>query len=414
MKTTIVAMGLLILAGLTARAARAGDCPRFRGPTGSGVFDETGLLKTWPANGPKPAWSAKGLGEGYSSAVVVGGTVYVTGQDSAGQGLLFAFGEDGSEKWKAPYGPEVGKLGPARPGSRGSPTVDGDRVYVVSGFGRLVTLDAKTGKELSAVDLPKRFGGKMLGFGCAESVLVDGDNVICTPGGPDASIVALNKKTGETIWQSKGLSQPSGYCSAGLIVVGGRKIVTTMLAASVVGLDAATGKVLWSHANRQGNGTQPNTPVYADGMLYATAGRGTGGVALALAADGTSVTAKWTDKTLDNSMQGVVLIDGHIYGTAGGRRGKGLICQELAGGKIAWTAPEVSSGAVVAADGMLYIYGSDGTVRLVKPDAKAYTPVSQFKVMLGAGMHLAHPTIANGRLYIRHGDALAVYDIAAK
>ena len=405
---------VLILVGLAARAARAADCPRFRGPTGNGVFEETGLLKTWPADGPKLAWSAKGLGEGYSSAVVAGGTVYVTGQDSTGQGLLFAFGEDGSEKWKAPYGPEVGKLGPARPGSRGSPTVDGDRVYVVSGFGRLVTLDAKTGKELAAVDLPKRFGGKMLRFGCAESVLVDGEKVVCTPGGPDASIVALDKKTGETIWQSKGLSQPSGYCSASLIEVGGKKIVTTMLGQSVVGVDAATGKVLWAHANRQGNDMQPNSPVYADGIVYATAGRGTGGVALALSADGTSATQKWTDKTLDNSMQGVVVIDGHVYGTAGGRGGKGLICLELAGGKVAWTAPEVKAGALVAAEGMLYIYGSDGTVRLVKPDAKAYTPVSQFKVTHGAGMHLAHPTIANGRLYIRHGDALAAYDIAAK
>ena len=400
----------LVVCAVAASAALGADCPRFRGPAGDGKFAEAGLLKKWPDAGPKLAWSAKGLGQGYSSAVVAGGTVYVTGQDAEGQGLLFAFGLDGSQKWKMPYGPEVGKLGPARPGSRGTPMVDGDSVFVVSGFGKLATLDAKTGKVLRTVDLLKRFGAKRARYGFAECVLIDGDRLVCTPGGKDATVAAMNKKTGETVWQSKGLSQATAYCSPRLITHGGKRIIVTVVEKAVAGIDADTGKVLWTHTHTQRFGVQPNPPVYADGVLYAASG--SGGVALGLSGDGASVTEKWTDKTISSMMHGVVLVDGYVYGT-GGRRGKGLACLELKSGKVMWTCPKIKSGVVVYADGMLYVYGSDGTMHLVKANPKAFEPVSSFKITQGAGMHVAHPTIANGRLYVRHGDALMAYDIKA-
>ncbi len=212
---------VLVVVATLAVAAQAADCPRFRGQAGDGQFSETGLLKQWPQAGPKLAWSAKGLGMGYSSAVVAKDTVYVTGMDDQKQGVLFAYALDGTLKWKTPYGPEFEKQGPAPSGTRGTPTVDGDRVFVVTGLAKLVILDAAKGQVLKTVDLMERFGAKKAQFGFTDFALVDGNKVICAAGGPDASLVAMDRTTGDTLWQTKGLSQPSGYCAARLAQEGG-------------------------------------------------------------------------------------------------------------------------------------------------------------------------------------------------
>jgi len=407
-KTTV--LSLLIVTVSLAMAAQGADCPRFRGPAGDGVFPESGLLKQWPQGGAKLAWSVEGLGPGYSSAVVVAGTVYVTGMDGQNQGILFAFAIDGSPKWKTAYGPEFVKAGPAPTGTRGTPTVDGNRVLVTTGFAKLVALDAGNGQVLRTVDLLERFGAEQARFGFAECVLVDGRKIICTPGGSDASLVALDRDTGETIWQSKGLSQPSGYCSARLVRQNGRSLALTMLANSAVAVDVDSGDVVWQHEYRHRAGVQPNPVLYSDGMAYVSSGMGAGGAMLSLAESGPTAEPKWADKTLDCQMQGTVLIDGYIYGTAQSAN-KGLVCLEWKTGKVMWTAPETKQGVVVAADGMLYVYGVDGMMRLVKPNPAAYEPAGQFSVTAGTNEHWAHPTIANGRLYIRHGDALMAYDI---
>ena len=388
------------------------DSGRFRGPTGDGMFPETGLLKKWPEGGPKLAWSVNGLGEGFSSAAVVDGTVYVTGMDDQKQGYLFAFNSDGSPKWKVAYGPEMGKMGPAVAGTRGTPTVDGDIIFVMSSFAKLYTIESKKGQLLRTVDLLEVSGAEQARFGFAECILVDDNRVICTPGGPDATLMALDRNTGEKIWQSKGLSQQSAYCSARLIRQGKRKLIITLVEKGIVALDPETGKVLWQHEQSNRYGVRSSPPLYAGGRIYFCAGGGSGGIQLALADDGLSVTEKWTDKTLDPQMHGVVLVDGCIYGTAQSAK-RGLVCLDWKTGEVMWNAPEVKMAAVVSADGMLYIYGEDGTVRLVKPSREAFMQVSQFAVTQGAAQHWAHPTIANGRLYIRHGDALMAYDIKA-
>jgi outer membrane protein assembly factor BamB len=406
MNRTMVVFLLVVVIALAA-AVHGGDCPRFRGVAGDGVFPETGLLKQWPEGGPKLAWSVKGLGLGYSSAVIADRTVYVTGMDDQKQGVLFAFNLDGSPKWKTTYGPELEKRGPAVAGTRGTPTIDGDRVFLMTGFAKLITFDAAKGQALRTVDLVDRFGPKQAQFGFAECVLVDGRKVICTPGGPDASLVALDRDTGETLWQTKGLSQPSGYCSARLVNHDGRSLILTMLANSVVAVDAGSGEVVWQHEYPQRAGVQPNPPLYHNGMVYVSSGMGTGGAMLPLSS---SEPAKWTDKTLDCQMQGTVLLDGYIYGTAqSGNRG--LVCLDWKTGEAKWNAPATKMGAVVAADGMLYVYTEDGTMILVKPDPEGYKPTGQFTISAGTNEHWAHPTIANGRLYVRHGDALLVYDI---
>jgi outer membrane protein assembly factor BamB len=407
-KKTLVSV---LIAATAWAAVHAGDCPRFRGPAGDGQFPEAGLLRQWPADGPKVAWTVKGLGQGYSSATVANGTVYVTGMDEQKQGYLFAFGLDGSPKWKVAYGPELGKQGPAVAGTRGTPTVDGDRVFLETGLGKLVTFDAAKGQVLQTVDLLERFGGKPAQFGFAESVLVEGQKLICTPGGPDASLAALDKNTGEILWKTKGLSQPTGCCSARIVSYNGRQLVLTMLAQSVIAVDLGTGEVVWQHEHPHRAGVQPNPPLYADGLVYVTSGMGAGGAMLSLAETNPTAAAKWTDKTLDCQMQGAVLIDGYIYGAAQSGN-KGLVCLDWKTGKALWNAPAVGMGVVLAADGMLYVYAQqDGKMYLVKPGSAAFEAVSQFTISEGTNEHWAHPTIANGRLYVRHGDALLAYDI---
>jgi outer membrane protein assembly factor BamB len=391
-------------------AVQAADCPRFRGPAGDGMFPETGLLKQWPEGGPKLAWTVQGLGQGYSSAVVANGTVCVTGMDEQQQGHLFAFGLDGSPKWKTPYGPELEKRGPAVAGTRGTPTIDGDRIFLKTGFGKLVVFDAVTGQVLKTVDLVERFGPKQAQFGFAESVLADGQKVICTPGGPDASLVALDRNSGETLWQTKGLSQATGYCSARIVHDGDRRLLLTMLGGCVVAVDPADGRVVWQHDYPHRASVQPNPPLYADGMVYVSSGMGAGGAMFSLAESDTAAAPKWADKTLDCQMQGTVLIDGCIYGTAQSAN-KGLVCLDWKTGKVLWNAPQIKQGVVIAADGMLYVYDVDGTVHLIKPNPAAYEQVSRFAVSGGTNEHWAHPAIAGGRLYIRHGDALFAYDV---
>jgi outer membrane protein assembly factor BamB len=393
-------------------AAYGADSPRFRGPEGDGVFPETGLPKQWPQGGPKLAWSVQGLGKGFSSPVVVKDAVYVTGMDGQGQGCLFAFGSDGSQKWKTAYGPEFAQGGPAKPGTRGTPTVDGDQVFVMTSFGKLLVFDAAKGQAVKTIDVLDRFGAAQAKFGFAECVLVDGQKVVCTPGSPGAALAALDRKTGETIWQTQGFGQPSAYCSARLIRHGQKPMIVTMMEKAVIAVDPDTGKVLWQYDYPQRFGVQPNPPLYRDGMLYICSGAGAGGAMLALADDGQSVTLVWMDKTLDCQMHGVVALDGCIYGTAQSGN-KGLVCLDWKTGKAMWNAADIKAGVVISADGMLYVYADSGTMYLVKPSPESFQPAGQFAVTQGTEEHWTHPTIANGRLYIRHGDVLMAYDIKA-
>jgi outer membrane protein assembly factor BamB len=342
----------------------------------------------------------------------VDGAVYITGMDEQKQGHLFAFNTDGSQKWKTPYGPEMDKTGPAVAGTRGSACVSSDRIFVMSSFGKLIIFERENGKLLKTIDLLELSGAKQARFGFAECVLVDDNKIICTPGGPDASLMAIDKETGKKIWQTKGLSQQSAYCSSRLIRHGDQRLVITLVEKGIVAVDPDTGKVHWQHEQPNRFGVRSSPSLYADGMIYFCAGGGSGGMQLALSDDGTSVTPTWTDKTLDPQMHGVVLLDGGIYGTAQSGN-KGLVCLDWKTGKVLWNAPEVKMGVVVSADSMLYVYNANGTVFLVKPSPNAFEPVSQFTVSGGTGEHWAHPTIANGRLYIRHGEALMAYDIKA-
>jgi len=397
---------VVVLSGL----AYGGDSPQFRGPNRDGKFDEQGLLKAWPENGPPVAWVAKGIGYGYSSVDVVKGKIYVPGTSSDENGYIFVLSLDGAIEQKFLYGPETGDK--QAPGARSTPAIDGDRLYMLSGLGVVYCMNLADGQKLWEVNILERFGGQNNSWNLAESLLVDGDRVICTPGGPDAGVVALNKTNGDTVWATKGLSDQASYCAPAIIDHKGRRLLLTETARMVVGIDAATGALLWTHEHITDYDIHAVTPIYHDGLVYFSGGYGSGGGALQLSDDGASVTLKWADKNLDCQHHGVVLVDGYLYGT--GHKNGYLMCLEMATGKLMWTTKEVRQGVVVYADGMLYVYEGPkaGVVSLVKAVPTGFERTGSFKVTEGDKNHWAHPVVANGRLYIRHGDALIAYNVS--
>ncbi len=410
-KSTI-ALILSIL--LTGAVCYADDWPQFRGPNRDGKSAETGLLKKWPQGGPEMLWSVGGLGIGFSSVAVAGGFVYTTGMID-GEGFLFAYDIAGNLKWKESYGPEwTGSY----KGTRTTPTADGQRVYVFSGTGIMVCFNAKTGENIWQVDTLTKFDGKNIRWGMSGSPLIDGRKVYCAPGGKKGTIVALDKITGRTIWATTGLDELSSYSSAILIERGGNRLLINMIQKSVICVNANNGKLIWREPYETPSDTGSVTPTYKDGCLYVTSAVEReftrGGVMFELSADGTSVTEKWNDQTLDCGHGGVVLVDGYLYGSTFDGIPKGdWICLDWANGKVMydnkWNA---NKGSIIYADGMLYCYDENiGDVALVKPSPKAFEIVSSFRVTEGSGKHWAHPAISDGRLYIRHVDALIAFDI---
>ena len=393
--------------------ALAADSPQFRGPTRNGVYPETGLLKEWPEGGPAMKWSVSGLGLGFSSVAVAGGMVYTTGMKEA-EGTVFAYGLDGTLKWRKDYGTE--HHGGGYPGSRTTPTIDGGNLYLISSKGKAVCLDAASGDEKWSVDTLERFKGNKHSdaliprWSIAESVLVMEDKVICTPGGPDATVVALNRENGATIWTSKGLSDLSGYCSARLFDHGGIRQIITMTEKSMVGINPEKGEVLWTESYPAAWNIHAVSPVFHENMVYVSDGYGKGGKTFELAANGKGVKLKWEEPRLDVHHGGVVAVDGNIYGAA---TNGDLICLDFKSGQVQSSIDAVGKGSVIYADGMLYAYGEKGVLGLIEANPKQLTMKGSFKVTLGDRQHWSHPAISDGTLYLRHGDVLMAYDIRA-
>ena len=390
--------------------------PQWRGVNRDGKTSETGLMKTWPDQGPKQLWSIDGLGLGYSTVSIVDGMLYTTGMVDK-RGILFALDEDGDIKWKKDYGPEWIR---SFKGVRTTPTINDGNVYVISGQGQAACFDATTGDEKWIVDTFKMFDGKYGSWGISESPLIIDDKVICTPGGSKATFVALDKKTGKVVWASKSLDEKSSYCSPILVKRGGREIIVTMLAKSLVGVDAADGEILWqdnfADYQQKPKEINPVTPLYHDGRIYATSGYDCGGAMYQLNEDGSKIQRKWVDTTLDCHHGGVILLDGNIYGANWkGNSGGDWVCMNWDTGKIVYEDVwQKNKGAMTYADGMFYCYDEDeGTVALVKASPDKFDVVSSFQITVGKGKYWAHPVVCNGVLYIRHGEFLMAYDIKA-
>ncbi len=387
----------------------------------TGVSAETGLMKSWPADGPTLLWSNLELGKGYSQPSFGANTIYITGL-SGKDDILYALSMDGKTLWQNVMGRAWTE---ATPESRATPTVEGNRVYTCSGLGDIACIDGTTGKIIWSYKGSELNKGTYGMWGIAESLLIDGDKIYFSPGGPETMTIALNKANGNVIWKSASLNDKPGYVSPILVNYAGKKMIINASLGHFFGVDASNGEILWKVAHEQSSDPglrrfdliKCTTPLYKDGMAYITGGYDTGGMMVKIANDGKSATVAWTDPTLDDHHGGVVLVNGYIYGSNWLNNTNGnWCCIEWNTGKKMWEQPWNCKGSIISAEGMLYIYEEkNGNVGLVRPDPEKLDVVSSFKVTLGdAGPFWAHPVIHKGILYLRHTNALMAYNIKAK
>lgn len=381
------------------------DLAQWRGPNRDGIYPGNGLLKSWPETGPKLIWHYDELGAGHASAAVTGNSVYTTGEIN-GIGYLFSFDLEGNLRWKASYGEEWTE---SWPGVRSTPLVMDDKIYLLSGMGKLLCRSADKGNLIWTVDVLKDYEGPNIRWGITENLLSDGNKLFCTVGGKVNNIIALDKNSGKLIWKSAGRGEESAYCSPALIVHSGRKLLVTHTASSILGLDAETGRLLWSVDQPNRYSVHANTPLYHDGFIYCVSGYGKGGVMLKLSPDGNAVQEVWRNTSLDNRMGGFVLVNGKIYGSDDSN--KAWYCVDWKTGIDMYSDKITGRGNIIYADRMLYLYGENGEVVLAKPELNKFSKVSVFKVPYGEAQHWAHLVIKDGRLYVRHGNSLMVYDI---
>ena len=400
---------IILILSLFSFGVEAGVDAQWRGPDRDGKYLDKNLLKKWPSQGPDLIWSASELGEGFSSPAVTSESVYITGMID-GTGFLFRFDLNGKMLWRASYGPEWDD---GHDGARSTPTVVEDKIYLLSCLGRVVCLSTSDGKIIWEIDLIKSFNARNLEWGMTESLVVDGDRLFCTPGGSNSMLVILDRLSGKTIKVVKGNGEKSAYASPSLITHNDKRIIMTMTGESVVGVDAETGEYLWRQKHKTRYDINPNTPIYHQGYIYAVSGYGTGGQVLKLTPDGKEVEQIWSDETLDCQKGATILLDGYIYGS--GHDNKGWHCINWKTGEVQYTAKELGNiGNIIFADGLLYCYSERGDVGLVRPNPEKFDVISSFEITEGSGPHWAHPVIMDGKLFVRHGDALMVYDIKSK
>jgi outer membrane protein assembly factor BamB len=337
--------------------------------------------------------------------VVANGFVYTSGMIN-GTGFIFKFDLEGNLIYKKPYGPEFNT---SYAGTRGTPVIVGNTIYAVSGAGTVVCLNEEDGKMIWSKDLTREFDGKVITWGLNETPVIDGDVIYATPGGKKNNVVALNRHTGDFIWSSSGSGDLSAYSTPLLFEHNGRKILVTHTASHLIGMDALTGKLLWSQKQPNDYSVHANTPIYHNGMLFYFSGYGQGGGILKINSDGSSVSTAWKHKALDSRMGGVVLVDGYLYGS--GDKYRQWHCLEWESGKEMYTSSAIAKGAVIYADGMLYCYSERGELALVKADPSGFNVVSQTIVTKGSEQHWAHPSLYDGVLYVRHGNAIIAYKV---
>jgi outer membrane protein assembly factor BamB len=426
MTRAISSRTVLAAAALAAASfASAGDWPGWRGPNRDGQASESGLLERWPATGPPLAFKAGGLGGGLSSVAVVGDRIYTLGDKDGAQHVLALSRKDGSLLWSTKVGAawddEYG-------GPRGTPTVDADSVYALGSHGDLVALDAATGKERWRKNLEKDYSGRVMTvWKWSESPLVDGDRLVFTPGGPWAAMVAVDKKTGKTIWQTEEVPHlgangrdGAGYSSIVISNGAGVKQYVQLMGRGLVGIRASDGKFLWGYNKVANNVANISTPIVRANFVFASTGYQTGTALLELQKDGEGVKANelyfLPSSTFQNHHGGMVLVGNHVY--AGHGHNKGFpICVDFITGKVAWGGDIRNAGAgsaaVMYADGHLYYRYQNGVVVLVEATPEGYKEKGSFTIPDVKHPSWPHLVVADGRLYVREQDTLYVYDVRA-
>jgi outer membrane protein assembly factor BamB len=405
-------LGMMVLVGFV---TVHGQDAQWNGPNRNGVFNDTLLMREWPAEGPAVLFATAGIGKGFSSAVATKDRIYATGTKDTTE-YLTCLDHAGKIIWQKPSGRCWIK---SYPEARCTPTVDGERVYVLTGMDRLVCFHALTGAEIWSVDIHKVYNSSWDMFGVSESILMVDDKVIVTPAGETTTVIALDKMTGKLVWKSESLHAHRSNMSPVVIERAGKKYIITAIQTHMLGVDASDGKILWTYhynfLDKNGDNATifTNSPVYRDSSLWISNGWDVKSVMLTIAPDGKSVAEKFSDHTFDNQNHGVVLIDTFLYGSnfTGRTTGKWL-CMNWNTGEITWIADFHNKGPIIAADGMLYCLDEKGgNMALVKADPKEFKVTSTFKVNVGTGPFWAHPSIYFGMLLLRHGDYLVAYHI---
>ncbi len=392
-------------------SAVADDWSQWRGPNRDGMSRETGLLNRWPSEGPSLAWTASGMGDGYSSVAVSGGHIYTLGDLSDGCYLIALSESDGEIAWKTKIGEPGGHK--KYTGPRSTPTVDGNQIFVLNQHSDLVCLDRRSGDIVWRRNLIDDFGGVMMsGWKYSESPLVDDDQVICTPGGKGGTLLALNKKTGVVRWQTGDWTDSAGYSSVVIATIHGVRQYIQLTGESVAGIDPDSGDVLWK-ADREGKTAVIPTPVVEADVVFVTSSYGIGCNAFRIDKSGSvwSTEEIYANKNIANHHGGVVLLDGHVFGSSGGT----FRCLKLANGELVYNERSAGKGATVYADGHFYLRAEGGAVALIEATTDGLTETGRFEQPSRSNTRAwAHPVVANGKMYLRDQDLLLCYDVRKK
>jgi len=385
------------------------DWPQFHGPARDNMSLETGLLKVWPVAGPQMIWTAKELGHGFSSVAVANGMI-ITAGNIAGHTVVTALDLDGKHLWSTRNGKAWED---SYPGSRGTPTIDGDRVYHQNPLGNIVCLEATSGTVIWEKDILTEMGSESTKWALAESLLIDGAHLISCPGGPQASMVALDKNTGVIVWKAASTGELAGYSSPVLINFQGMRILVDLTAKAIIGVNADTGELLWHIAHETYADENIMMPIFKDDCLFVST-LATGSVKWKLQLDEGKVKLQeiWRSKDLDNHHGGMVLIDGYLYGTSTFKNRDKWVCLDWETGALRYIDEGTGKSSLTYADGNLYTLSINRLVGLVKPSPEKFEVVSTFEIPAGGeGLSWAHPVVCDGRLYLRHGDFLYAYGI---
>jgi outer membrane protein assembly factor BamB len=388
----------------------------FRGIDRSGHYNEKGLLKNWPETGPECILTIEGIGKGYSQPIVADEKIFVTGIKTGPNDVLSAYSMKGSLLWETAYGASWTR---SYNDSRSTPTYENGKLYVASGTGLVNCIDAQTGKIIWQVNTIEKYKGEIYKHGDAECVLLIKNAVLYTTGGEENTMVALSKKDGSLVWKTKSLGGEKSYASPVLINHNGLEIIFAQTSKNLIAINSGNGEILWHydliqhHKIEQGVGANTNPPIYQNGELVVTSGYDHPAIKFRLSPDGKSYEIKWMNDTLDTHHGGIVLVNGNLYGSNWQNNSKGRWASlNWETGRINWEKEWFNKGSAIYADGMLFIYDEKGgNVSLLEPNSQYMKVISTFKIEKGAGMHWAHPAIYNGKLYIRHGDVLMVYNI---
>lgn len=396
-----------LIPALLALPSVAGDWNQWRGPGRDGRSTESGLLDAWPESGPELAWEVDRLGAGYSSLAASGGMLVTQGLRDGNQYLIALDASSGARVWETRHG---GRYSNRRgDGPRGTPVIDGERVYALGGDGHLICAKLSTGERIWEKDLLRSYGGRNIRWGISESPLVDEGRVVVNAGGPRASVVALDKMTGSELWKTQG--DEAGYSSPMPAVVGGVRQYVVFTGEAAIGVLAENGELLWRYEPVANSTANIATPIVAGDLVFLSSAYGTGCALLRLQAAGGSVRAQevYFHRDMMNHYSSSILLDGYLYGFSN----RILTAMHLESGEVAWKSRSVGKGQIIHADGRLYILGEDGVVGLVDPDPAGYREISRFELERGDFPTWTLPVISEGRLYLRDQGRLYAYHIKA-